>query len=327
MHCRVWRPAVSLLCLAASLDAQAWLPPKGEGYVSVGYQTMFIGHHLSSFGKRTGTNDNIRSHASSIGLTYGITDRLAVAANIPYIATRYTGTTPHSHFDSPTRLDDGTYHGVFQDFRFAAHYNLWRGDVMVTPFVTLVLPSHRYDTFGHAAPGRDLREFQLGFNLGRQLRPLLPRAYTDLRYAYTFAQDVAGINTDRSNIDLEVGYFLTPRLLLRGFGMWQRSHDGLENSPNFELPPEHFHLHDRVWRAHYFRLGAGAGVSLTPTVDLYTAVVTTPTGKNAETSTAIGVGISWRFTRRRSEDNASPDAYLKREDKPGDPASVVQDRR
>ena len=89
----------------------------------MGFHTMFIGHHLNSFGKLAGTSDNIRSQAVSTGITYGVTDRLAIAASIPFIATRYTGTTPHGGFDGPAALDDGNYHGVFQDFRLDAHYS------------------------------------------------------------------------------------------------------------------------------------------------------------------------------------------------------------
>jgi len=234
-----------------------------------------------------------------MGITYGVTDRFAVATVIPYMATRYTGTTPHGGDDGlPTRLDDGSYNGTFQDFRLDTHYNVLREPMVLTPLFSVVLPSHHYDTFGHAAPGRDLREYQVGFNLGRQLRPWLPRAYLDLRYAYAFAQSIADIDTDRSNVDLEVGYFLRPNLILRGFGAWQKTHGGVENSPNFNLPPHQYHLHDRVWRAHYMRLGAGVAFSLTRSLDLYTGFMTTTSGKNAETTTGIGLGISWRFSRQ-----------------------------
>jgi len=314
---RSW--ALFLVSLTVPVFPQAWLPAKGEGYVSIGFQTMFIGHHLSSFGKSTGTSENIRSNAASMGLTYGVTDRFAVAVSIPFIATRYLGSTPHGDFDGPTRLDDGSYHGTFQDFRIDTHYNLIRRSVMVTPFFTLAIPSHHYDTFGHAAQGRDLREYQAGFDLGYQLRPFLPRAYTNLRYGYAFVQNIADISTDRSNVDLELGYFLKPSVVVRGFGNWQRTHGGLENSPNFNLPPHQYHLHDRVWRAHYLRLGGGVIFSLRPNLDLYTAVMATPSGKNAERNTAIGVGISWRFTRR--PENELPAAL---QNQTGDPGGAPQ---
>ena len=261
-------------------------------------------HHLDSFGKQG--EGGVRSHVAALGFNYGLTDRLTFDADIPYVASRYRGSSPHvpevglhGGFERPF-IDDGNFHGVFQDFRFNLRYNALRDPVVLTPAVAVAVPSHRYATFGHANFGRDLREYRVGFHLGRQFRPFLPRAYADLAYTYAFVEKLAGFDLDRSNVEVEVGYFLRSNLVLRGFGGVQKSHGGLENSPNF--PIEFISIHDRLWRAHWSRLGGGATFSLSKNVDVFGAVVTNLSGKNAEAGTFLAFGVSWRFKKSAIED-------------------------
>src|SRR5262249_48887484 len=48
----------------------------------------------------------------------------------------------------------------------------------LTPFFTAVIPSHDYVYLAHAAAGRDLHQYLLGFNLGGRLDRLLPGSPT-----------------------------------------------------------------------------------------------------------------------------------------------------
>ena len=171
---------------------------------------------------------------------------------------------------------------------------------MVTPFLEVVIPTHHYVTFGHSAPGRYLREYHVGADVGRLLNPILPHAYFDLRYTYSFVQNLDNMNIDRINGDLEVGYFLNPSISIRGLGAVQKTLGGLESpvSPDNPLFPDH----DRLERGHYSRIGGGVTFSLPRNLDLYILVVSTLSGKNVQAFTAPAVGISWNFQSRKARE-------------------------
>jgi len=277
---------------------QAWLPEGGQGYVSLSYLGMFTSDHLLSSGEQQNRGPT-RLSIVTAGVLYGITDRLAVSADVPFIASKFTltpGLLPNAH-DHEAKIDNGAYHGTFQDFHAAVKYNAVRGATMFTPFFELTLPTHHYETFGHSAPGKYLREYRVGANVGRLLNPILPRGYFDLRYSYSFAQKLAGMNLDRNNVDLEVGYFLTPSVAVRAIGAVQKTVGGVEApvSPDSPFFPDH----DRLERGHYSRIGGGVTFSLPRNMDLYVLLVSTLSGKNVQAFTALGIGVSWKFRTRK----------------------------
>jgi len=258
---------------------------------------MFTSDHLLSSGQPQNRGP-MRQHIVTAGVLYGITDRLAISAEIPYIDSKFTlapGLAPNAH-DLESKIDDGRYRGTLQDFRVNVKYNAVRGPLMVTPFFEAVIPSHHYETFGHSAPGKYLREYHVGANLGRLLNPILPRGYFDLRYGYAFVQSLAGMNLDRNNVDLEVGYFLKPSITVRGMGAVQKTLGGVESPVSPDSP--YFPIHDRVERGQYSRIGGGVTFSLRRNLDLYVLIVSTLSGKNIQSFTAPGVGVSWNFQTR-----------------------------
>jgi hypothetical protein len=248
---------------------------------------------------------------------YGITDRLAVSADVPYIASRFTlahGLSPNVH-DLQARIDDGRYHGTVQDFHGALKYNVVRRAFMLTPFFELTIPTHRYETFGHSAPGKYLREYRVGMHIGRLLNPILARGYFDLRYSYSFVQRLEDMNLDRNNVDLEVGYFLTPSIAVRAIGAVQKTLGGVEAL----VPPDSpfFPNHDRLERGHYFRMGGGVTFSLPRRTDLYLLLVSTVSGKNVQAFTALGIGVTWNFRTRKAPEDATQDDVFSARAVPG----------
>ena len=293
------------------LCGQAWLPARGEGNVSLTYLGMFTSDHLLSSGEPQNRGPT-RLSIVTAGALYGITDRLAVSADVSYIASKFTltpGLLPNAH-DLEAKIDNGRYHETFQDFHAAVKYNAVRAATMFTPFFELTLPTHHYETFGHSAPGKYLREYRVGADVGRLLNPILPRAYFDLRYSYSFVQKLAGMNLDRNNADLEVGYFLKPSVAVRAIGSVQKTLGGVE-AP---VPPDSpfFPIHDRLERGHYSRIAGGVTFSLPRNLDLYVLLVTTLSGKNVQAFTALGIGISWNFQTRKPRTIAQGDARSER---------------
>ena len=126
--------AALVLAAARDANAQAWLPASGEGTVSLQWQNVFSkDHYVPTTPVDIG---HIESDALVFDVTYGLTHKVTVDLSLPFITSKYNGPQPH-----PTALDDGAYHGAFQDFRFALRYNLHAGRFAVTPYVGSILPS------------------------------------------------------------------------------------------------------------------------------------------------------------------------------------------
>ncbi len=191
-------------------------------------------------------------------MTYGVTDRLMVALGLPYLITKYYGTPGQNFFPHTIPIDDGNYHGTFQDYRIDLSYQALNGPVAVVPFVAAVIPSHSYTSFAHAAPGRDLHEYLLGFSLGGRLDRLLP---------------------------------------LRGIGTGFYTHGGIAfESPQTTLP-ELFPIHDRIGHDSGIDLGGGLSYTLTGSTTIYVSYLTQVQGRGGhKIKDALSFGVSYSFS-------------------------------
>ncbi|HET7747219.1 MAG TPA: hypothetical protein VFM29_07950 [Vicinamibacteria bacterium] len=226
---------------------------------------------------------------------YALTDRLAISASLPFVATKLAGDFPEGVPLGP--LDrDRKYHGDFQDFRFELAYNAVGGDLGVTPFVGLGMPSHEYEYVGEAVPGKGLREAYLGVAAGRSLAPRLPRAYLHARYAYAFVEKVDPDvdKLDRSNLDTELGYGLGRRFVGRLLARWQVTHGGLDLE-DMRRHPDFFRTHDRAARTNYFNVGLGASCQLGTAWDVFAIFIKTISGENAHQSRSLALGATFSF--------------------------------
>jgi hypothetical protein len=131
-------PAIACLAVFSGwngslLKAQAWTPAKGEGTVSVTYQNYDVAGHYDARGRKN-NNGGTQSQVAVAEVDYGITDTIAVTVNLPFIGSKYTG--PPVYFvggveTHPGPLDDGTYHGAFQDLRVDVRRLFWAGPIPV----------------------------------------------------------------------------------------------------------------------------------------------------------------------------------------------------
>lgn len=284
------------LMVPASLQAQPWVLPQGEGSVSANYQHIAVRDHLFSGGLRRDVG-HIRTHSLSIEIDYGMTDRVSLGAGLPFIRARYSGRSPHTHADGRT-VDDGSYHGGFQDLRLDARFRAMEFPVAVTPFAAFNVPTRDYEFFAHSAIGVGLREAQVGAYLGAARA----RFYVQGRYSFAVPERVVGRRRTRSNIDAEVGWLASPRVRVFAFQLRQISHDGVELSPGFPgLTDEEKHHHDQLGRVRSVEAGGGVAVALTPSMDLVCGALTTLGGANTHAAQyALTVGASWSFGRRSS---------------------------
>jgi len=287
----------------AAATAQAFVPPRGDGAVAILYQNQFVDQHSLDDGSRIDRGAT-RTQIIAVDLTYGVTDRLAVNASLPFIASHYLGVFPHkaAQFGRDSAIDVGGYHGTFQDLRVDVRYNAINpGGAVVTPYLSAVAPSHYYDYFGHGAAGRRIAELQMGAYIGRTLDRLLPGAFVQARYGYGIPQSVAGVRDYRSLMDGEIGYFLRPSLRVFGVVTGQVSHGGVRFvAPDFfnYLSADGKIHHDRISRVNALNVGGGAQLSLSPTIDVFGSIMHTESMTNGHVlKYGVTAGFSWSFHR------------------------------
>ena len=304
-----WRRVAAawvLVCAhPATSIAQAWLPPKGETSVSVGAQIFSMRWHLEFDGSEWEESDlTIRNLTTEV--TYGLSDRVAIDFGIPFVASRFREVNPCPSAaplacatpDNPV-VDNGTYYSTFQDFRASVRWAMLQETFVLTPTVQVVLPSHRYETFGHVVAGRDLRELGLGVNVARPLSPFSASTYVHSRYVYSLAQHLTHeseeLNLDRSTAEVEIGHAVTPALTVRALSTWQFAHGGLEWVDELFESEHGMLIHDRAAKASYWRLGAGAAYSVNDALTVSLFLLRTMSGKNTHKVGGVAFATTWTF--------------------------------
>jgi len=238
---------VVFLFTTSTAFAQAWLPAKGEGNVSVLFSnTLSTRHYLPDVAYDRG---HIDANTMLFDVTYGVSDRMAVTVGLPMVTSRYRGSFPHR----PITLDDGNWHTSAQDFRLNVRYNVFRGPVHITPFIGSYLPANDYEYFAHAAPGRQLKEMATGVSAGRLFAEL--GLVLQGQYAFNFSQGALDYSRRFSTASVESAYFLTTRLRLMASASGRIGHTGIDLPVNGALlTPDQFLHHDQISRESFFNV-------------------------------------------------------------------------
>jgi len=283
-----------LLWSASPLAAQAWVPAKRAGTVSAGFQASEFYGHLESDGRKFHGGDSY-SRVLFVEVDYGLTDRLAFTASVPYVWAR-NGRDP-SPVAGFTGVDDGHYHGTLQDYRFTLRYRALADPLVLTPFVRYVLPSHHYETRAEAAPGRDLEEWIVGVDVGRVLFSRQYPTYVHLSLGYAFVEELVGVSTDRLNAGLVVGYFVTPGLSVNARGVLQNTYGGLSVDHVFgpHVSDEEFLEHDRLLADDSERAGLGAGYAFGPRWSIDVAWLTVVGGSDTHYGDTYAIAVHRSF--------------------------------
>ena len=259
--------ALAVLFAATQAQAQAWLPSRGEVTLSFVFSDSFLdGHDLNGV---KDPNARITTESLLTDVTYGVRDNLSVTVSLPVVRARFTSLGTPRH---PTIQDDGRFHTTASDFRFDVRYNaLKRRGLVVTPFLTTVTPSHQYEFFAHAAPGRRVHELQLGSYVGTTLDDVLPGMFVQARYGYGIQEKFFDFAHNRSVFSAESGYFATPDVRVFGMVSGQVTHGGVNLSPTARLvwPTTQWLNHDRIARENFVNVGGGVGWAVNDVVDVF----------------------------------------------------------
>jgi hypothetical protein len=304
---------IALAPASSARAQQAWLPPKGEGSFSLGFSHVFATTHIDYQGHPLSPGDMTWNTFSS-DLSYSVSNRLAVRVNLPFVLSKYDGAFPHPRVAGRTFLDDGAWHGTFQDFLTEIRFRVTHGSLAVTPFASLIVPSHAYEYYGHPAAGRDLVEGQFGVAAARLLDPLLPNAYVQLRYMFGIPEKVLGISHDRSQLAFDAGYLIGAAFTVRALGTWQHTYGGWRVPIDWPARTSvEFQVHDQVAQADYFRLGGAVSYSVTSAIDVNLYGYGTAYARSDVNMKGLGLSFSYSASpaqlirkRRKKDSGAQP---------------------
>jgi hypothetical protein len=312
-----------LFAISLSLRAQAWLSPKGDGVVTLFYQNDIERLHSFSDG-RTKDRGHTYLDAVFVNTDLSLTDKLAVSVSMPFIAGKYVGPFPHMLVrgdpSTAVALDDGTYHGGFQDFRFNVRYALSQRALKIAPFFQAAIPSHAYPTLGHAATGFDEKEYRVGVSVGRRLDPILPKAFVQGQYAFGMTPVVAAnIAPKRSYAELQFGYLLNRRITLQGSSVLTWSHTGIDFDYNLfpnNLTDEQYLNHDRIARGKLLDTSGSIAYQVNRSTNFFVSVGHSFYGTNAHLRYVVTtVGFTKAFGTKLSAENTSVSATLQEANK------------
>jgi len=235
---------------------------------------------------------------------YGVTNRLALTAGLPYVFAKYTDPDPPPPPIPFLPADQcRCWHSGWQDLGLTARYNLTNRALLLTPSIAIGVPSHDYAFRGEAALGRSLREVRIGVDAGKRLDPISSNLSVQGRYSYAFVEKVLDVPNNRSNATVEGIYLVKRRLALRGLMSWQRTHGGLRfgSPPPSDLlfpgevdTPERLYQHDRLLRDNFFHAGGGLAYSF-PQLDIFATYRAFVSGTDTHAGGALTIGFSVPF--------------------------------
>jgi len=298
----------------ASLIAQSWLPSQGEGTVSILYQNNIDRLHVFSNGL-TKDRGHVYFNAVVLSSDFAVTSRIAVSFSLPYMDGKYSGPYPHDLVRGQpgtlVAVDNGHYHGGFQDFNFTVRYALTpKRSWQITPFSQVTVPSHAYTGFGHAAIGLDEHEYRAGVNVGRRLDPFLPRAFVQGQYALGLTPVVAAnIAPKRSYGELQFGYLASRRFTLQVSSVLVFSHNGIDLDYNLfpgNLTDEQYLNHDRISRSRLLDAAGSVAYQANSSTNVYVSLGRSLWGINGHLRYLVTtVGFTKEFSTHKACEGAT----------------------
>ena len=276
----------------AITQGQAWVPEKGQLSMSLSYEFTDVGDHLFSkiipgFSDEKEVDlGDIKSHTTHLELDYGITNKWALTASLPVVMSRYKGT-----FVENLKLDDGTFQGGVQDFNLGIRYMSLISPLVVTPSLSVVIPSHNYETHGHASRGKGLKELHLGLYLGKLLDFVSDNLYAHAVYQFVYTEKDS-LRANRTNLALTLGYFVSSAMSITINMAYLKTHEGVDWSTTSPDAPN-WHFHDRFSKASHLRIAGSVSFEVSDELGFYIGYGQLLWGENDHEIQSISFGTTW----------------------------------
>ncbi|MGA9341515.1 MAG: hypothetical protein WBV61_04205 [Rhodanobacteraceae bacterium] len=261
---------------------------KGHGSISIAYLNTYVNGFQAASNIEL-PNGAVRSRGFDFDLTYYVADNWSVHFGIPYLDNRYTGDQPHCPTTAPPQcanipvlnpshpesrfIDDGRYHGTWQDFNLGVAWYTHINDYFITPSATLTVPSHDYVFFDNAAVGQRLTQLLLSATLAHQFE--FTNLYYRLGYGYAFSKHVLGYDTGYQRFDAEFGWFVNEKFSVRTFLTGRRG-NGVHALDLLPLTDgetnDYWYRHDQISVHSYHAAGVGFDYDLGSAYTLSTGI-------------------------------------------------------
>jgi hypothetical protein len=291
----IWA-GLSLMPLRIAEAQSAGVPGAGHGYFLVAAQDLYIRYHTDSHGTKAKPG-TVMNRIALLGLDYGITDQLALYAELPYKSNVYHG-VPHKHIDAHGEkfIDDGTYHNGWGDWAVGLRYQWIFDSWLVTPYATLGTPTRDYPTYAHAAVGTGQDSLIVGVNTDRPLP--IQNLFFEGGLGYAFMEVVDHRRVNHATLTAGLNYLATPLLTLHGFVTFNKTFNGLDFPDDY--PPgvdqETFFHHDQNLRNDFINFGAGLSYQFSDRYSLLVDVGHTLWGENTHLARFVWtLGITRSF--------------------------------
>jgi len=202
----------------------------------------------------------ITTHLIDFAVSYRIKDRWTIEAGLPFISREWKGGPSHNplgivppQYDSEF-VDDGHFHGFFQDLRLGASYLLVTDPVIVEPYLEYGIPASDYPFFAASAVGRNLQTLEVGSTFAYR-PPFLPW-YFSMRTGYVLVDSVLGVDTDAMRVTADAVRFFSDRIALNLF-VTAKNGGGITPSQTNDRTSELWYRHDQMIRHNYTNMGVG----------------------------------------------------------------------
>lgn len=271
----------------------------GSGSVLLNYQYINVKDFQNGASKVP--IPEVTTQSLYLEIDYAVTERWRLELGLPFIRKRAFPPSAHQPLalDPPRPevpfIDDGKYRGEFQDFYLGVNYLWIDAPVQLEPFVRVFIPSHDYQFFANSAVGQNLRKVEIGLDLTHF--PLFTKWYYQLGGGYAIVEQTLGVNVNYFRFNAETGYFLTPNLALKVFGIAKVGNG--ENAQKYPPPArttENWFQHDRTIKHNSANVGIGADWFFREDYQLSANIFTTVWGNSVHwVDIAGGLGITRYF--------------------------------
>lgn len=217
--------------LTATTHAQVAVPDKGHGSFTTDYQEVLVEERTDNLGNKEALG-KVNYRTVHLNLDYGIVDRWAVSASIPFGSNRGTGTDHDPRiFPDPHGqhlIDDGRYHAGWKDWNVGVRYQWLTAPVLVTPYLKYGFPSHDYQYYGESALGLHQTELQFGVDAGSRFPRPWQNLYVTGELSYSWMQNKGVRRVNHSTLGIDLGYYFSPKFSARAGLVHRWTYNGVD---------------------------------------------------------------------------------------------------
>ena len=235
---------------------------QSRGTIAIGYQMQHTKGLILDNGDIPGTTTT-DAHIVFVAVDYMLDDHWEAHVELPFIDKRSSGgpgahdpsilTVPHPEAEF---LDDGNYHGAWQDWVLGVSYHADWGRFRVEPHLVVQIPSHDYSHFANAAIGQNLWRVKLGVDFTHRLQS--SNFYYMAGYSYEVWEKVLDTTLNKHHFRASAGYFFSPQITGWVFAN-ARKGQGLNSIEiGSDRTTEVFYQHDRLSEHNFVIAGIGS---------------------------------------------------------------------